>query len=248
MQIGKKIVIKCIEAIVIGIMVIGVLFLPCSVHAANSKQEKVITKQLNAYFKQIKNYNIPKAAQYYVPQNKRNSITSLSADYSPIGKVVRKIQKATFGYSIESITIKGNKAIANVKVVYYDASDDTDDAYTNMLHWAYTQKSSTSAKAYKKWASYLWDSYKDSIEDYQENLQDIYNEEYEAHEEYDEAIKDEFDDIFVSKIISIPLVKIGNKWLISKHTKEMAKMIDCNVSDRIMYIRKHPKEYLKFYS
>ena len=230
--------IKRVLLLFLSVIILSAVPLTVSAASSESKIKAQTTKYLNG----IREYK-PGSIERAFNSNAKKSF--YKADNKHIEKVIRKIQKQCFKYEIRDINISGKNATVIVYVEYYDAYDNYIGAYKDLLKFLRGKKNYTLDASYKKWASYIWELYDDDRFNYFPDEDDLNLDEDDTAAGVDPF--DEWNDCLIRTTVKIPLVKEGSTWKISKNTKQMQYMTDCRMSAAAVYIKKHSKEFLKYF-
>ncbi len=268
MKQKTKTVLQKTIAMTMTFLLSAVLLL--SVHmttdAASKKDQKAVTKLTDNMFTAVKNYDIAKIGKCTKVVDKKTEIYR-SWVYSSLSKVQKKINKENFSYSINKITIKGNKATIKVNVSYLDVSKEYEAAYGEALHWLYHNKKASSKKFANKVAGYYKDNYLKKLAE-MEYEDDDYDEDYEDDDDYDDEdsnyddeedpdYDDDYDDYddeddeyvspYTEKTVIVKATKIKGRWYITNSNKDFKVCIDGGASEMDKYIAKNIKKYRKKY-
>ncbi len=209
-----------------------VLSTTCPVYAASD--EKKITKQVNKYFGYVKNYDHVAIDKMMY---KRHTVRYWKL--SSLEKTVKKINKKSFKYQIDTITVKGNKATVKVKVLYYDGYISCRASIKEQLQKILNKKQSKidlNAVASDLWKSFKYDRKyynKHLAQDAAINYPDTFSEDFAEYTEY-----------YSYASYKIPMIKKNGKWYIQKMTANMRDTYDCDTSSTILWCLDNPFKVL----
>ena len=111
------------KVLFIFLVMLSVCLISLPTNAASKKAEKkAVEKVVKQFCKGIKAYNEKQVVSCFQPLENRDDFMMCSPD-THIDKVIRKIHKKWFKYSIKKITVNGGKATATVKVKYFMGRD-----------------------------------------------------------------------------------------------------------------------------
>lgn len=186
---------------------------PVQVRAANKKDVKLITKQVNSYMAAVKKYDIKRI------KKDNNNIPVYHCTDKKIQKYLRKINQKHLSYSIKKIKVKGDTATAVIRITRYGLYDDTRQAMRKIV-MEYDKKTWSDKRTLKSLYNYL-------VEVYEDNLYYSEPEDFNIQCMFTHNTK-------------IPLKKINGKWKIAKVTKAMVWDLDGGFAEFIDDCNKNP--------
>lgn len=217
---------RSIINMLISLLLLLLLFIMLPSRSMAASQEKIITNQVNKYLGSIPKQDYKTIEKTMTPTARK----TIARRGSRFEKIIKRMYKYDFSYNIKNIKITGKRAEVTVRVKYYDAYVDYEDAFKQMLKKLRKEYLSNPqvkwSKSYtdKVWADYL-------LEEYYDNTSLI-------------DADDHWDMICVrKKTITIPLSKSNGKWRISENTKAMQDMTDNRITSSHNKILKNIDSY-----
>lgn len=210
--------------------------MPSTTQAANAN--KAITKQINTYFKYVKQYDHVKISNMVV---QKGTVPYIKNAY--MQRNIAYIQKNSLQYQIDKITVTGKKAKVKVKVLYYTGFNSLSATLKDMLWDAATAKKKINSDyAVNKLASNLKKDFKSDYKHYKKILKK-YSDDTILLNKFSLTYAN-YSEMYIYESFTIPMVKIGNTWKIQKMTSTMRNVYDCDVSFTINDFTKNPYSYL----